>query len=103
MSILTHLLKAFKKCLYFWLHWVFVALFGAFSSCDERGHSVVVQRLLFAGASLTAEHRLQGEQASVAAAHGLRSCGSQALEHTGCRSCGLWALEHSLSECGTGV
>ena len=88
----------------FLAHWVFVASFRAFSSCDERGPLfMVVQRLLFVGASLTAEHRLQGKWASVVAAHGLRRCGSQALEHTGCRSCGLWALEHSLCGCGTGV
>ena len=44
---------------YFWLHWVFVAAHGLFSSCRERGLLfVVVHRLLIAVASLVEEHGL---------------------------------------------
>ena len=40
------------------------------SSCSEhRLLFVLVRELLIAGASLVAEHRLQGKQASVAAGH----------------------------------
>ena len=45
--------------IYFWLRWVFVAARGLFSSCSERGLLfVVVRGLLFAVASLVAEHGL---------------------------------------------
>ena len=45
--------------IYFWLHWVFVAVRGLFSSCGERGLLfVAVHRLLTALASLVAEHGL---------------------------------------------
>ena len=44
---------------YFWLHWVFVAARGLFSSCRERGlFFVAVRGLLIAVASLVAEHGL---------------------------------------------
>ena len=43
----------------FWLHWVFIAARGLFSSCSERGLLfVAVCRLLMAVASLVAEHGL---------------------------------------------
>ena len=51
----------FLQCIYFifWLHWVFVALRGLFSSCGERGLPFrVVHGLLTAVASLVAEHQL---------------------------------------------
>ena len=52
----------------------------AFSSCGERGYSLVaVHRLLIVVVSHVA----------------------RALGLTGFRSCGLWALEHWLSSCGT--
>ena len=45
--------------IYFWLHWIFVAAHGFFSSCGERGLLFVeVRGLLIAVASLVAEHRL---------------------------------------------
>ena len=45
--------------IYFWLHWVFVAAHGLFSSCSEQGLLfVAVHRLLIAVASLVAEHGL---------------------------------------------
>ena len=45
--------------IYFWLHWVFVAVRGLFSSCGERGLLfVAVRGLLIAVASLVAEHGL---------------------------------------------
>ena len=46
--------------LFFWLCWVFVALLGFFSSCDEQGYSLslVVCRLLIALTSFVAEPRL---------------------------------------------
>ena len=44
---------------YFWLHWVFVAARGLFSSWGEWGLLfVAVRRLLIAVASLVVEHRL---------------------------------------------
>ena len=52
--------KIYLFCLfYFWLHWVFVAVPGVFSSCGERGLLfAAVHWLLTAVASLVAEHRL---------------------------------------------
>ena len=48
----------FKKLLYFWLRWVFVAA-CAFSSCGKWGLLfVVVHSLLIAVASLVVEHGL---------------------------------------------
>ena len=56
---------------YFWLHWVFVAARGLFSSCGERGLLfVAVRGLLIAVASPVVERGLQ--------ARGLSSCGSRA-------------------------
>ena len=44
---------------YLWLHWVFVAALGLFSSCGERGLLfVVVCRLFTVVASLVVEYRL---------------------------------------------
>ena len=44
---------------YFWLHWVFVAARGLFSSCSERGLLFVVMSGVFiAVASLVVEHGL---------------------------------------------
>ena len=42
--------------IYFWLHWVFVAARGLFSSCSEPGLLFAVVRGLIAVASLAAEH-----------------------------------------------
>ena len=48
----------FYLFIYFWLHWVFVAVRRLFSSCGERGLLfVAVRGLLIAVASL-AEHGL---------------------------------------------
>ena len=45
--------------MYFWLHWVFVAAHGLFSSCGEWGLLFVAAcRLLIVVASLVAEHGL---------------------------------------------
>ena len=56
---LKHTLLKIINLFYFWLHWVFVAAGGLFSSCGERGLLfIVVHRLLIAVASLVAEHRL---------------------------------------------
>ena len=47
-----------KKIIYFWLHWVFVAM-HALSSCAEQGLLfVALHRLLISVASLVAEHGL---------------------------------------------
>ena len=76
---------------YFWLHWVFVAACGLFSSCSERGLLLVaVHRLLVAVASLCCGARALGARASVVVAHRLSSCASRALEHR-LSSCGAWA------------
>ena len=46
-------------CIYFWLHWIFVAACELFSSCGEQGLLfVVVRRLLIMVVFLVAEHRL---------------------------------------------
>ena len=42
--------------IYFWLHWVFRAVLGLFSSCNERGLLLVVPGLLITVASLVEEH-----------------------------------------------
>ena len=48
-----------NKFIYFWLHLVFIAACGLFSSCGERGLLfVAVRRLLIVVASLVAEHGL---------------------------------------------
>ena len=45
--------------IYFWLHWVFVAACGLFSSCDERGLLfIAVHDLLIAVVSIVVEHGL---------------------------------------------
>ena len=60
-QLFHHFLKIILL-IYFWLCWVLVAVL-AFSSCSERGHSlVVVCRLLIAVASIVAEHGLQGSR-----------------------------------------
>ena len=56
--------------IYFWLHWVFVAEHGLFSSYGEQGLRFIVV------ASFVAEHGLQ--------AHGLSSCGAQACYSAAC-------------------
>jgi len=46
-------------CIYFCLCWVFTAAAQAFSSCGQRGHSLVAgHELLPAAASLLTEHGL---------------------------------------------
>ena len=72
---------------YFWLHWVFIAVHGLFSSCGEQGLLfVAVCGLLIAVASRCGARAL-GAWASVVVACGLSSCGSQALERR-LSSCG---------------
>ena len=49
----------FNKFIYLWLHWVLICCVQAFFSCSKRGLIfVVVRGLLFAVASLVAEHGL---------------------------------------------
>ena len=76
----------------FWLHLVFVAVRGAFSSFGERGLLFIVLRgLLIAVASLVAcRAQAPGARASVVVACGLSSCGSRALERS-LSSCGARA------------
>ena len=53
------MLYLFCLFIYFWLHWVFVAVRGLFSSCGEwRLLFVAVQGLLIEVASLVVEHGL---------------------------------------------
>ena len=55
----TDLLLLTYLFIYLWLHWVFVAACGLFSSCSERGLLfVAVCELLIAVASLVAEQGL---------------------------------------------
>ena len=44
--------------LFFWLHWVFIAVHGLSLVVASGGYSVAVCRLLITVASLVAEHRL---------------------------------------------
>ena len=67
--------------IYFWQHWVRVAVRGLLSSCGAQ--------LLFTAASLGAERGLQGAWASVVAAHGLSSYSSWVAGRR-LRSCGTW-------------
>ena len=48
----------FKKIIYVWLHWLFIAFAQTFSNCGEQGLFIVVHRLPTAVASLVLEHRL---------------------------------------------
>ena len=77
-------------CFYFWLHWVFIAVRGLFSSCGEQGLLFVVVRGLLIVVASRCGARAVGKWASVAVAHGLSSCGSRALEHRR-SSCGARA------------
>ena len=81
----------------FWLCWVVTALYRLFSSCGEPG--LLFVGLLFAMASLVAEHRLQ-VQALVVVAHRLSSCRSPTWDLPGFSSCGSEALQCTLSICG---
>jgi len=48
-----------KKKIYFWLHWVFVAMRTGSLWLREQGLLFVVLRLLTAAASLVVEHRFR--------------------------------------------
>ena len=61
--------------IYFWLHWVFVALLG-FSLVVGGYSPVAMQGHLIKVSFLAAEHRLLGVQATAVASHGLGSCGT---------------------------
>ena len=82
----------FFVCLfvYFWLHWVFIAVQGLSLVAASRGYS----SLRCAGFSLRWLLLLRSmgsrHAASVVVARGLSSCGSQALEHR-LSSCGARA------------
>ena len=57
--IVEDFLKFIYLFIYFWLHWVFIAVRGLLSSCSEWGLLfVAVRGLLIAVGSLVAEHRL---------------------------------------------
>ena len=49
-----------KKCIYFWLSWVFVAVWRSLVSASRDYCTVALCRLLTAGASLLAWHGLSG-------------------------------------------
>ena len=72
--------------IYFWLHWVFVAVCGPSLVVTSRGYSSLQ---CVAIASLAVEHRLLA-QTSVVEAHRLSSCGLQALEYR-LPCCGAWS------------
>ena len=64
-------LKEFLKSIYFWLYYVFLAVYGLSLVAAGKGYSLVmVHRLLIAVASLAAELRFYGT--------GFSNCGSQA-------------------------
>ena len=72
----------FHLFVYFWLHWVFVAVHGL-SLLVESGHYslVALRGLLIEVASLVAEHGLCGVWASVVAGCGLLTTGSVVVLH----------------------
>ena len=76
--------------IYFWLHWVFVAVHGLSLVAASGGNS----SLQCTGFSLRWLLLLQStgsrQWASVVVARGLSSCNSWALEHK-LNSCGAWA------------
>ena len=73
----------FYKFIYFWLHQVFVAACGLFSSCGERGATLCCGTQ----ASHCGGFSCCGAQASVVVAHGVSSYGSRTLERR-LSSCG---------------
>ena len=75
-----HSLRTFKKLIYFWLCWVFVAA-QAFSLVMVSGSLVAKCRLLIAVVFLAVAHGLQGTWPSACATRGLSSCSSQARGH----------------------
>ena len=81
----------FNKFIYFWLHWVFVAARGLFSSRGERGAALHygTQASHCGGFSCCGAWGL-GAWASVVVACGLSSCGSRAPERR-FSSCGARA------------
>ena len=83
MQISCFSLNLFFKFIYFWLHWVFVAVSGL-PLVAARGLHIAVASLVACRA------RALGTRASAAVARGLSSCGLRALE---CRlsSCGARA------------
>ena len=87
------LLKIFfiSLFIYLWLHWVFVAACGLYSSwSDWELLFDSVRGLLIAVSSLCCGTQALGAWASVVVACGLGSCGSRALEHR-LSSCGARA------------
>ena len=78
-------------CIYFQLHWVFVAAPGLSLVVVSTGYSLAVSRLLLvAVASPVVEHKLKSAWASAIAARGLSSCSSWAPEHR-LNSCVTWS------------
>ena len=74
-------LNLFILFIYFWLHWVFVAVHGLSLVAASRGYS----SLQCAGFSL----------------QWLLLLWNTGSRHAGFSSCGSWALERRLSSCGT--
>ena len=76
-------LTVFKNnFIWFWFHWIFVAVQGLSLIAESEGYSVVaVCGLLTAMTSLVSEHGHWDTQPSVVAARGSSSCGAQALKH----------------------
>ena len=60
-SSISNFLRNLHTVLHIWLHWVFAATHWVSLVASSRGYPLVtMQELLFAAASLLAEHRLQG-------------------------------------------
>ena len=75
VSVPHSFLKFIYISIYFYLHWVFVALCRLPLVAAREGLLfVAAHRLLIVVASPVVEHKLQGVQASVVAAHRLRNC-----------------------------
>ena len=79
-SVLYTLFKKINLFIYFWLHWVFIAVRGLSLVVASRGYC-----------------SLQCVGFSLQWLLSLRSTGSR---RAGFSSCGTWALESSLSSCG---
>ena len=97
-----------SKFIYFWLHWVFVALHGlslvVASGCYSllQGMDFSLQWLLLLWITKLQTFKFQQLQhmGSVVAAHGLQGTQARVVTAPGPGSCSSEALAHGLSSCG---
>ena len=92
-----------KLCIYFWLHWVFIAASGLSLIVMCGASSVVVHRLLTVVSFLLGEHSPCSGRASVVVAHRLScSAACEIFPDQGWNLCPLHWLENSYLLCHQG-